>query len=162
MSRIAVLMVVLMTLITGCVSEENASPIQNNSTWTSELSHVNHSNQHTNVYPMSVGNNTDVSVNGSVNFHIMWRYLYHEPMLWEKGNLNLSILHTEGNESVVLWSYEPTNTNSNYTFNELWLRGNVSLIANSEGSDDLNDDKPGDWFIVNWRVEVFTPMEVVE
>jgi len=106
------------------------------------------------VAPMGMGNESIINLNAtnaSVMMNMTIQSYFHEPLIWDQGFVNISILNDDND---VLWENQSNGGNSevslvisdNYTFN-----GNLTLRVLSEGSDDETDDKPGDYYIIEYN-----------
>lgn len=153
----AALMLVLMMLMAGCVS--SAETVEKPQTeWQPLIEMTNHSYQFWNLLPMGVGNSTDLAVNGSVMVQVNWTTVFHEPQLWERGNITLEISVSENNSSEVVWTYEPTASVGGTNHSEIWVNGTITLSVRATGSDDPTDNLPADWYVVRWKTTIYQPV----
>ena len=108
----------------------------------------NHSHQYWNVGPMGMGNSTMVELNGSgnLNFTLELSAMFHEPLLWEQGYVNYSIIH---NNETVFSVQLVDGMEEMYHHNMTNVSGNLTLQIQSTGSDNQTDNKPGDYFIAS-------------
>jgi hypothetical protein len=108
----------------------------------------NNSHQYWNTAPMGMGNSSYIELNGSgnLNFTLELSAMFHEPLLWEQGYVNYSLIYN--NETV--FSVQLVNgMEEMYHHNMTNVSGNLTLQIQSSGSDSQTDDKPGDYYIAN-------------
>ena len=153
------LTLLLISLGSGCIGDE---PFDKNDVL-SEPQVYNHmdSHQFTNYAPMGIGNSTDITLNGtnmSVWVGINMSAGFHEPLLWEQGSFNVSILD---DNQTVLWSNKSSTGQSNYTLvvsDNYSYNGNLTFRILSDGSDNATDSEVADWYVV--RYEIWCQSEV--
>ncbi len=113
----------------------------------------NRSHQYWNVGPMGMGNSSYIELNGSgnLNFTLDLSAMFHEPLLWEQGYVNYSIIYN--NETV--FSVELVNgMEEMYHHNMTNVSGNLTLQIQSTGSDNQTDDKPGDYYVAKAHISL--------
>ena len=95
--------------------------------------------------PMGMGNDSQIVLNGSgqLNFTLELTAFFHEPLFWEQGAVNYSLIH----ENETIWSVELNQSIENYNFTMENMSGNITVQIQSNGSDDQTDNKPGDFYI---------------
>lgn len=145
-----VIILMLVTAMGGCLSNDDEPKDE------IPLLSVNNSYmdsyQYNNVAPMGMGNQTDAPINASnvtLIINITMESLFHEPVGWEQGYVNVSIVNENG---TTLWESEQTNQRTNHTFILENHSGNLSLRVTSSGSDDTQDSLPGDWYVISFDV----------
>lgn len=153
----AVMMLVLMMLVAGCVSSaKNQEEPQTQ--WQPTIEHTNHSYQFNNLFPMGMGNETDLAVNGSVLVQVNWTSVFHQPQIWERGNITLEIAVTENNTTRTVWTHQPTDSVGGANHSEIWVNGTLTLMVRATGSDDPTDNLPADWYVVRWKTTIYQPV----
>ena len=105
----------------------------------------NHSYQYWNEWPLGMGNISEIPLNGSgdLTFSLELTGFFHETSLWERGYVNYTLY----NENKTLFSAEIVSSMENYFVVLENVSGNLTVEIQSTGSDDSNDDKPGDFYI---------------
>ena len=134
-----------MLLLSGCLSSDEPTE----EIYTSlirETVYDNHSYQFWNMAPMSVGNASIVSFNetGEVNFTLELTAQFHEPLVWDKGFVNYSLIH---DNKTIFSAYLQEGLNAKYHKTISNATGNFTIEIRSSGSDNQTDNKPGDYFI---------------
>jgi hypothetical protein len=106
----------------------------------------NHSYQFWNTAPMSVGNASIVSFNGTgeLNFTLELTVQFHEPLLWDRGYVNYSLIH---DNKTIFSVYLQEGLNMKYHKTISNTTGNFTIEIHSSGSDNQTDNKPGDYFL---------------
>ena len=144
--RKVVALLIPLILLSGCLSSGEPTEEETYTPQIRETVYDNHSYQFWNINPMSVGNASIVSFNGTgeLNFTLDLTAQFHEPLLWERGYVNYSLIHDNKTIfSVYLqegWKMKYHKTISNAT-------GNFTIEIHASGSDNLTDNKPGDYYI---------------
>ena len=76
---------------------------------------------------------------------------FHQPLVWQQGSINVSILDNNG---TVLWSMNPycnlenpLVVSDNYSYN-----GNLTLKIMADGSDNATDENVADWYVVGYDI----------
>ena len=133
-------------LMSGCLSSAEVAidePIYESET-VQEIND-NQSYQYWNIVPMGMGNESQIVLNGSgqLNFTLELTAFFHEPLFWEQGAVNYSLIH----ENETIWSVELNQSIENYNFTMENMSGNITVQIQSNGSDDQTDNKPGDFYI---------------
>tara|TARA_B100000530_G_C15754922_1_gene407145 strand:+ start:286 stop:699 length:414 start_codon:yes stop_codon:yes gene_type:complete len=108
----------------------------------------NTSHQYWNTAPMGMGNSSYIELNGSgnLNFTLELSAMFHEPLLWEQGYVNYSLVY----ENETVFSVELVNgIAQEYHHNMTNVSGNLTIQIQSSGSDSQTDDKPGDYYIAS-------------
>ena len=76
----------------------------------------------------------------------------HQPLLWDRGSINISIL--DDNETL-LWSNKSSEGQDNHTIilsdNFTW-KGNLTLRTTADGSDNATDGEVADWYVVRVKI----------
>lgn len=148
-----IFLIVVMTLFSGCLASDEVSVIEE--PYTPEVReevYVNHSHQFENVNPMGMGNSSTIMFeeNGTLNMTLELSGFFHEPLLWEQGMVNYSLIYN--NETV--FSVEINKSIENFNFTLTNFTGNITIQINSSGSDDSTDNNPGDFYIAKTRFEI--------
>jgi len=156
MKRMAVMLMIVMVMA-GCLSSAESPSESENSDWSPQIEMTNHSYQFNNLLPMGAGNTTDLAVNGSILVQVNWTSVFHEPQMWERGNITLEISVTENNTTRVVWTYEPQASVGGTNHSELWVNGTLHLSVRATGSDDPADNLPADWYVVRWKTTIYQP-----
>ncbi len=147
-------LLVMMTAFSGCLNDSEDSEPLPAPLYTSE--HSSHdSYQFNNYAPMGMGNSTQVLLNATnmtVIVEVNVTAGFHEPLLWDQGSVNVSILD---NNETVLWSNESNGGQDNYTYvvaDNFSYNGNITLRIMADGSDNATDGEVADWYVVRWDV----------
>ena len=151
--------VLLLTMmLSGCLSssENMVEPVEPEMEIITETE--NHSHQFMNIQPMSVANNTAYEVNGSVWVMANWTWVFHEPVLWEQGNMTMQVLVGNESNNSVVWESTPVNNTGSVNLSLDTLNTTLTLRVQATGSDNPADNIPADWFHVRWYVEVMRPV----
>jgi hypothetical protein len=148
-----IFLIVMITLFSGCLASDEVSVIEE--PYTPEVReevYVNHSHQFENVNPMGMGNSSTIMFeeNGTLNMTLELSGFFHEPLLWEQGMVNYSLIYN--NETV--FSVEINKSIENFNFTLTNFTGNITIQINSSGSDDPTDNNPGDFYIAKTRFEI--------
>ena len=146
----------LMAGMSGCLGD-NDNTIQTDPEPTVESMEYNYSDayQYDNYAPMGMGNSTQVTMNQtnmSVIVEINMSGIFHEPLFWNQGSVNVSIL--DDNETV-LWTDQTSDGQSNHTLvvsDNYSYNGNITLRIRSDGSDNATDGQVADWYVVRYDV----------
>jgi len=136
-------------LLSGCIgSADTPEEILPYEPQIVQETYDNRSHQYWNVGPMGMGNSTMVELNGSgnLNFTLELSAMFHEPLLWEQGYVNYSIIH---NNETVFSVQLVDGMEEMYHHNMTNVSGNLTLQIQSTGSDNQTDNKPGDYFIAS-------------
>ena len=148
-----IVMLMLTTAMSGCLSDE-VEPKDEIPMLQANFSHME-SYQFHNVQPIAIGNQTVAEVNAtnvSVVLNITIESMFHEPLAWDQGFVNVSIL--DENETV-LWHNESSNDEINYTLSLDDHNGNLTFRVMAEGSDSQLDNVPGDWYIISYNLTYY-------
>ena len=152
MRKLFVLLIPLI-LLSGCIgSADEPEPIEYQPQIVQEV-FENTSHQYWNTAPMGMGNSSYIELNGSgnLNFTLDLSAMFHEPLLWEQGYVNYSIIYN--NETV--FSVELVNgMEEMYHHNMTNVSGNLTLQIQSTGSDNQTDDKPGDYYVAKAHISL--------
>lgn len=148
-----IFLIVMITLFSGCLASDEVSIIEE--PYTPEVReevYVNHSYQFENVNPMGMGNSSTIMFeeNGTLNMTLELSGFFHEPLLWEQGMVNYSLIYN--NETV--FSVEINKSIENFNFTLTNFTGNITIQINSSGSDDPTDNNPGDFYIAKTKFEI--------
>jgi len=141
--------ITIMILMSGCLSSDT---VKTDVVLMGEEESYLHSYQFNNTAPMGFGNQTTAPVNAtnvSLYLHINMSAQFHEPLAWDQGFVNVTIL--DENETV-LWSNQTSGgqiegniTLSNHT-------GNLTLQVLAEGSDNPADSSVADWYVIRYNL----------
>jgi hypothetical protein len=144
----------LLLVLSGCIYwDDSPEPsFEGGEDTLSEEISDNHSFQFWNIYPMSVGNTSMITFNNSGDLFVTLELVafFHEPIVGDQGWINYSLIYD--NETV--WFVETDNNTKDYTFNLTNFTGNITVKVESNGSDNQNDNKPGDLFIAKANFEL--------
>ncbi len=112
----------------------------------------NQSHQYWNEWPLGMGNISEIPLNGSgeLTFTLELTGFFHESVLWERGYVNYTV--SQGNET--LFSVQINQTIETYSFVRENMSGNITVEIQSTGSDDPNDQNPGDFYIARATFEL--------
>lgn len=156
-----IITILFITTMAGCIGTDNNSlPAPMEPAIEGEESNYTLSHQFNNFAPMGVGNTTQVVLN-ETNISI-WMDInisagFHQPIFWEQGSVNFSIL--DENETV-LWSNESSEGQDNFTFiisDNFSHTGNLTLRTLADGSDNATDEQVADWYVI--RVKLWCEWE---
>ena len=143
MKRILVLLIPIL-LLSGCLSTGEKTSQEPYTPQIVEQKWENDSYQFWNIAPMSMGNTTVLSFNqtGDVAITVDLAGFFHEPLLWEQGFVNYTLI----NENETVFSHELSEGEGHF---EIYLSNvsNLTIQIRASGSDNITDEKPGDWFI---------------
>lgn len=134
-------------LLSGCLSTaEKTTPPEPEPPLIRETAYDNHSYQFWNIAPMSVGNTSIVSFNetGELNFTLELTAQFHEPLVWERGYVNYSLIH-DNNTIFSVYLQEGLNAMYHKTISN--TTGNFTIEIHSSGSDNETNTQPGDYYI---------------
>jgi hypothetical protein len=115
----------------------------------------NQSLQYWNAAPMSMGNISVISFNNSsgyVNLTLELSAFFHDPILWERGFVNYSLMYN--NETV--FSVTQQENQTLYYVNLTNISGNLTIDVKSSGSDDKTTAEPGDFFIAKTEYKMYS------
>ena len=133
-------------LLSGCMgAADEPEPIEYQPQIVQEV-FENTSHQYWNTAPMGMGNSSYIELNGSgnLNFTLDLSAMFHEPLLWEQGSVNYSLVY----ENETVFSVELVDAMEEmYYLNMTNVSGNLTIQIQSAGSDNPTDDKPGDYYI---------------
>ena len=152
MQKVIVLLMPLLFL-SGCIGSADTPEEIPYEPQTVQEIYDNRSHQYWNVGPMGMGNSSYIELNGSgnLNFTLDLSAMFHEPLLWEQGYVNYSIIYN--NETV--FSVELVNgMEEMYHHNMTNVSGNLTLQIQSTGSDNQTDDKPGDYYVAKAHISL--------
>jgi len=140
-------------LMSGCLS--SAEPAPEEEIYEPQVVqevYDNHSHQFWNVNPMSVANNSIIEFNGSgdLYFTLELTAAFHDPLLWERGDVNYTLMY----ENETVWSVQDNASITDYTFNMTNVTGNITVQIRASGSDNPTDMNPGDSFIAKARFDL--------
>ena len=133
-------------LLSGCLSSGEPTEEETYTPLIREAAYENHSFQFWNVNPMSMGNTSVVSFNGTgeLNFTLELTAQFHESLVWEQGYVNYSLIY----ENETVFSVQISDLlREDYTHHITNMSGNITIEIESSGSDNPTDEKPGDYFI---------------
>ncbi len=110
------------------------------------------SHQYWNELPLGMGNISEIPLNGSgeLTFTLDLTGFFHETSLWQRGYVNYTV--SQGNET--LFSVQVNQSIDTYSFVRENMSGNITIEIQSTGSDDPNDQKPGDYYIARATFEL--------
>ena len=135
-------------LLSGCLSSGEPTKEETYAPQIRETAYENHSYQFWNVAPMSMGNTSIVSFNGTgeLNFNLELTAQFHEPAIWERGYVNYSLIY----ENETVFSVQISNLlQEDYTHQITNMSGNITIQIQASGADSQTDNKPGDYFVSN-------------
>lgn len=148
-------MLFLMLGLSGCLGDDTTEPIMNEQTSMTLVENYTHSYQFNNLAPMGMGfenvtewNNTNMSVAVNITINSM----FHMPLAWDQGYINVTLLDEN---NTVLWTNTSNGGQSSYNLSvsdNYTHNGNLSLRVLSEGSDNATDEQVADWFHVRYDI----------
>ena len=154
----AILMTFLFASISlsGCLNDTTDSEVEVPEIVISSAEY-NHtfSYQFNNIAPMGYGNETIVTLNEtnmSVWLDVNITSGFHQPVLWDQGSINISIL--DDNETLV-WSNKSSGGQDNHTIilsDNFTHTGNLTLRTMADGSDNATDGDVADWYVVRVKI----------
>jgi|TARA_R110002110_G_scaffold5929_2_gene29978 hypothetical protein len=145
MRKVFALLIPLL-LISGCLSS-GESPVEiQEPTYTIQEITDNHSHQFWNVMPMSVGNASVVSFNetGELNFTLDLTAQFHDPLSWDRGSVNYSLIH---DNTTIFSAYLQNEINAMYHKTISNATGNYTVQIHASGSDNETNNYPGDYYV---------------
>lgn len=112
----------------------------------------NYSHQFNNIAPMSMGNQTVYSLWNNSSMGELYATInitahFHQPTLWDKGSVNVSLVDDNG---TVLWFSNEINESVELVWNGLIEGHNLTVRITASGSDDPADNEVADYYIVNF------------
>lgn len=139
-------------LFAGCLSTTAELPIASYEPELVQSANDNQSYQYWNELPLGMGNISEIALNGSgeLTFTLDLTGFFHETSLWERGYVNYTV--SQGNET--LFSVQVNQSIDTYSFVKENMSGNITIEIQSTGSDDPNDQKPGDYYISKATIEL--------
>ena len=144
MKRIFALLIPILLLLSGCLSNGSEDSPDPHTPQIVEQVWENHSYQFWNIAPMSMGNTTVLSFNqtGDVAVTVGLDVFFHEPLLFGQGFMNYTLI----NENETVFSHELSEGDGHF---EIYLSNvsNLTIQIRASGSDNITDQQPGDWFI---------------
>ena len=147
------LVFLLLTSLTGCLQEEVQPLSAEEPIMESEKTALTYGHQFDNLLPMGQGNSTELYFENGTEINLTLFARFHEPLAWEQGYVNVSIIGPGINVSV------QQNTDVityNWTVN---ASGNHTIEVLSEGSDNQTDNLPGDAYIAEFNITVWRVVE---
>ena len=78
---------------------------------------------------------------------------FHQPLLWEQGSVNVSVL--DNNENCFFGVIKVSSGQSNHTIvisDNYSYNGNFTLRIMADGSDNATDGEVADWYVVRYEV----------
>ena len=148
-------MLFLLAGLSGCMADEEPPSLIEDMVGGSKYNYTD-SYQFNNYAPMGMGNTTQITLNEtnmSVWVEVNMSASFHQPLVWEQGSVNVSILDNNG---TVLWSNESNTVtwrthmlvvSDNYSYN-----GNLTLKIMADGSDNATDENVADWYVVRYDI----------
>ena len=151
MRNVFTLLIPLLFLLSGCLSSGEPTKEEPYVPQIVEQKWENNSYQFWNLAPMSMGNTTVLSFNqtGEVSVTVELDVFFHEPLLWGKGFMNYTLI----NENETVFSHELSEGEGHF---EIYLSNvsNLTIQIRASGSDNITDEKPGDWFVARTYCEM--------
>ena len=147
------LVFLLLTSLTGCLQEEAQQLSAEDPVMEAEQTELVDSYQFDNLFPMGHGNTTELYFENGTEINLTLFARFHEPLAWEQGYVNVSIVGPGINVSV---QHNTNVTTYNWTVN---ASGNHTIEVLSEGSDDQTDNLPGDAYIAEFNITVWRVVE---
>ena len=95
---------------------------------------------------MSHGNVSIVSFNetGELNFTLQLTAQFHEPLVWDRGYVNYSLIH---DNRTIFSAYLQEGMNAKYHKTVSNITGDFTIEIYSSGSDNETNPQPGDYYI---------------
>ncbi len=150
MNQLKTIPIILMMMLAGCLATANETPLPEEVIVEPTLFYINSSHQFNNSAPMSYGESFNLTLNETTTMYVELYTRFHEPLVWDQGMFNLSLVHDN-----YTWSFETSETtvqDFNHTFNQ---SGNFTVHVRASGSDDPADDIPGDAYVAYLRFETW-------
>jgi len=112
----------------------------------------NYSYQFYNIAPMSMGNQTIYPLWNNSSMGELYAIInitahFHQPILWETGSVNVSLLDDNG---TVLWFSDELNESVELVWNGLIEGHNLTVRITATGSDDPTDNEVADYYVVRF------------
>ena len=147
MRRFFILLIPIL-LLSGCLSER-AQDIHKPQIV--EQKWENDSYQFWNSEPMSIGNTTILSFNetGNVNIMVELEVFFHEPVLWDAGYINYTLI----NENETVFTHQFSEGYIQHNIN-MFNISNLTIQIRASGSDNTTNEQPGDWFVAKTYCEM--------
>ena len=131
--------------MSGCISPESNTTKEDTCCGESEDSSFTHSYQFWNENPMSIGNQSTLTLNHSGNLYLSLELsaFFHEPVSWEQGWVNYSLIY----ENETVWTVQVNSSKNIYNFGMTVVEGNMTIEIRASGSHNSTSQNPGDFFI---------------
>ena len=137
-------------LMSGCLSSGESTTIQEPIVVTEDI-FDNNSHQFWNDNPMSMGNNSIITFNsGNLYLNLELSAYFHEPISWEQGWVNYSLIY----ENETVWSVQSNKSITDYTFGIGDMTGDITIQIRASGSHNATSPNPGDFFIAKTHFEL--------
>jgi hypothetical protein len=153
MNRALTILLCICLTLAGCVGDAESPQMEPEPELVMEGTD-NQSLQYWNAAPMSMGNISVISFNNSgyVNLTLELSAFFHDPILWERGFVNYSLMYN--NETV--FSVTQQKNQTLYYVNLTNISGNITIDIRSSGSDDKANAEPGDFFIAKTKYRMYS------
>jgi hypothetical protein len=153
MNRALTILLCICLTLAGCVGDAESPQMEPEPELVMEGTD-NQSLQYWNAAPMSMGNISVISFNNSgyVNLTLELSAFFHDPILWERGFVNYSLMYN--NETV--FSVTQQENQTLYYVNLTNISGNITIDIRSSGSDDKANAEPGDFFIAKTKYRMYS------
>ncbi len=148
MNQLKTIPLIAMLMLAGCLATADTNTSKKVVEYEPVMYYNNSSYQFDNLAPMSYGESFNLTLNETTTLYVELYTRFHDPLVWEKGMFNLSLVHDN-----YTWSFETNDTTIqefNHTFNQ---SGNFTVHVRASGSDDPADEIPGDAYIAYLRFE---------
>jgi len=127
-------------LLSGCLGSDESIQEPQEEIVMLEQHFDNHSHQFWNTNTSIITFNNS----GDLNFSLDLIAKFHEPVLWEQGYLNYSLVY----ENETIWSIEvTTHPQEIHYMNMSNITGSLTVQVQASGSDNQADEEPGDYFV---------------
>jgi len=146
------LVFLLISSMAGCL-QDDIEPVIPEPQMEAEYNDFLNAFQFENVLPMGHGNTTEIYFENGTEVKLILQARFHEPVAWDQGYVNLSIVGPGLNVSV-----QQIDDVRNYT----WMinsSGNHTIEILSEGSDNQADNLPGNAYIAEFNTTIWRVVE---
>jgi hypothetical protein len=103
--------------------------------------------------PAAYGETIEYNLTNDTQLNLSLYSRFHEPMLWSQGSITINVIFNETAE--VIWTHktsESTQENYNFSVNRSGLY-KFEFLA--DGSNDSNNDDPGDAYIAEFNLTLW-------
>lgn len=141
-------------LLSGCILQPTEVQTTDNNCITELIydSQENHSYQFWNINPMSSGNTSTITFNGTGELNITVDLLgfFHTPTFWNQGVVNYSLIH----ENETLFTVEIQMNDSTHTKVFQNISSPLTIQIRATGADNKTDKLVGDLYISQTNLNI--------